>query len=72
MAKPLDPLSPRGGSAADLAAAAAPEHTQARGNPPGSPALSEEGQSWREASFPAAEAFSTPGTFAKCMLCCRL
>ncbi|KAL3150847.1 hypothetical protein ABBQ32_000599 [Trebouxia sp. C0010 RCD-2024] len=59
---PPDALSPRDGSAAELAAAAAAPYTQARGGPPGSPALSEEGQSWQEASFPAAEAFSTPGT----------
>lgn len=50
-------------SASELAPAAAPDGTQPRGGQPESPALSQEGQSWREASLPTAEALSTLGKF---------
>lgn len=49
-------------SASELAPAAAPDGTQPRGGQPESPALSQEGQSWREASLPTAEALSTLGS----------
>lgn len=46
---PDSPLRPR--SAAELAPAAAPDCAQPRDGPPGSPILSQEGQSWREGSL---------------------